>query len=77
AACLQRHLFAPMRDPREGALMGVMDRLNRELGKGTVSTASMGIHGRRSWVMRQERVSPRYTTRWEEIPAVLPPEGAP
>ena len=77
AACLQRHLFAPMRDPREGALMGVMDRLNRELGKGTVFTASMGIHGRRSWVMRQERVSPRYTTRWEEIPAVFPPEGAP
>ena len=53
AACLQRHLFTPMRDPREGALMGVMDRLNRELGNGTVFTASMGIHGRRSWVMRQ------------------------
>ena len=77
AAYLQGHLFAGVRDPREAKLMRVMDRLNLELGKGTIFAASMGIHGRRSWVMRRGRVSPRYTTCWEEIPAVILPEEAP
>jgi DNA polymerase V len=56
--------------------MEAVDRLNMEFGKGTVYTASMGIEDRRSWVMRRGHVSPRYTTCWEDLPSVLPPEEA-
>lgn len=75
-AHLQGHLFREVRRPREVPLMEAVDRLNMEFGKGTVYTASMGIEDRRSWVMRRGHVSPRYTTCWEDLPSVLPPEEA-
>lgn len=51
-------------------LMGVMDELNQRYGRGTVKLAAGGIEqpgGRARWAMRQERRSPAYTTRWEEM----------
>ena len=75
-AHLQGHLFREIKKPWEGSLMKAVDHLNMEFGRGTVYTASMGIRDRRSWVMRRGHVSPRYTTCWEDLPSVLPPEGA-
>lgn len=50
-------------------LMKAVDRLNQRYGKGSILLASAGLEGqRRPWVMRQERRTPRYTTRWEEMP---------
>jgi Domain of unknown function (DUF4113) len=45
--------------------MDAVDTLNRVQGKDTVFFSPMGSV--RSWKMRQERLSPRYTTRWQEI----------
>ena len=52
-----------------GKLMSALDGLNQRYGKGTVLMASAGADGhRRVWSMKQERRTPGYTTRWEDMP---------
>jgi DNA polymerase V len=47
-------------------LMKAIDRVNGRYGRGSIG---LGLsHLRARWRMRQERLSPRYTTRWGEIP---------
>jgi len=60
----------PKRD--ESALMDTLDALNRRFGKGTVAVASAMGRPDRTQVLpgRQERRSPRYTTRLDEIATV-------
>ena len=49
-------------------LMLAMDTLNRRYGCGTVALASAGVAAApRRWSMKQERRTPRYTTRWDEL----------
>jgi DNA polymerase V len=51
------------------ALMSTIDGLNDRYGRGAVQLAGAGLTGdRRSWSMKQERRTPRYTTRWHEMP---------
>lgn len=58
-------------EPGKGRLMGALDLLNRRYGRGTVLVASTGMEGdRRRWAMKQERRTPQYTTRWEDMPVV-------
>ena len=59
---------APADDGRSNRLMSVLDRLNRDLGRGTVAYAAEGL--RKAWRMKQEHRSPAYTTRWEDLPVV-------
>ncbi len=49
-------------------LMQVMDRINRQQGKGTLFLAAQGIS--KPWYMRQQFTSPEYTTRWKDLPVV-------
>lgn len=53
-------------------LMTAFDALNRRYGCGAVSVASGGVKPRgkveRPWATKFERRTPRYTTRWEEMP---------
>lgn len=67
----QGHFFAPekARQHRQRALMRTIDHLNAAYGRGTVKWASSGL-GPRPWHMRQNQLSPRYTTAWEELPQV-------
>lgn len=52
-----------------GKLMATLDGLNQRYGRGTVLTASAGLAGdKRAWSMKQERRTPQYTTRWEDMP---------
>ena len=65
----QNHLFAPVdreAERKQKALMMAADKLNLYYGRGTVRPASTGI--RREWAMRQNRLSPRWTTRIEDVP---------
>lgn len=49
--------------------MAAMDSVNARYGKGTLHIASSGIDDeRRQWGMRQQRLTPQYTTRWEDVP---------
>ena len=65
---------------RRAALMAALDAANARYGKRAVVVASQGCpstlsrtraaSGAPSWEMRRERMSPRYTTRWDELATV-------
>ena len=53
---------------RSERLMATVDKLNRELGRGTIQ---LGLpRAGNAWALRSEHRTTRYTTRWEELPAV-------
>jgi DNA polymerase V len=61
----QQRMF-PTCDPKASArVMGVLAAVNAVHGRGTLRIAATGIA--RTWVTRQQRLSPRYTTRLEDI----------
>lgn len=62
---VQRNLWKEEDSAASKAVMRTMDRLNREWGRGTVKLAACGV--RQGWAMRAEHLSPRYTTRWEDL----------
>jgi len=45
--------------------MKVMDQVNKRIGQDKIKLACQSLD--RTWKMRQERLSPRYTTRLSEI----------
>ena len=75
----QQSLFAsePGGATDRAALMEALDAANRRFGKRAVVVASQGCpstlsrtrasSGAPAWEMRRERMSPRYTTRWDEL----------
>ena len=54
------------RKPGGDDLMKAIDRMNGRFGRGAVHLG-LSSHDA-SWRMRQDHLSPRYTTRWEDIP---------
>ena len=59
----------PEADPRTGRLAAAMDRINDRYGRGTLHPASTGLGGKaRSWTMKQEWLTPQYTTDWDHLP---------
>jgi DNA polymerase V len=75
-------LFGPAADEAGGAapgrdrtrLMDAMDVLNRRFGRDAVrigsATVASSQQETRAWAIKQERRSPRWTTRWDEMPVV-------
>ncbi|MCB5266643.1 MAG: Y-family DNA polymerase [Candidatus Cloacimonetes bacterium] len=55
-------------DDRRSRLMQAVDRLNKAHGRDTVTVASSGV--KKEWEMRRAKLSPRFTTSWNEIPKV-------
>lgn len=49
-------------------LMEMMDNINFSMRGDVVKFAASGL--RRNWKMRQDHHSPRYTTRWDELPGI-------
>ncbi len=50
---------------RSEQLMATVDRLNRELGRGTIQLGQSRAGN--AWSLRSEHRTPRYTTRWDEL----------
>ncbi|WP_027389202.1 translesion error-prone DNA polymerase V subunit UmuC [Chrysiogenes arsenatis] len=50
-------------------LMQALDRINRG-GRGTIWFAAQGKPKEHTWDTRQVNLSPRYTTKWDELPVV-------
>ncbi|AFY91186.1 Y-family DNA polymerase [Chroococcidiopsis thermalis] len=67
ANLFQACLFETTDRERSRKLMQVIDRINQQLGAGTIAFAATGL--RQSWG-RKEMRSPRYTTCWQELPVV-------
>ncbi len=49
-------------------LMALLDQINHRFGRHTLKLAAEGFHS--SWQMRSDRLSPRYTTQWSDLPKV-------
>jgi len=64
---IQMSFFAPRRRHSE-SLMETMDLINKNCGSGKLFYASAGTD--KAWHMKRDFLSPRYTTRWEDIPVV-------
>lgn len=62
---IQTSLFDKIDREKHNKLMVIMDKLNDKYGRNTVRVAAQGTG--RKWKLRQERVSPMYTTRWDDI----------
>ncbi|WP_454869700.1 translesion error-prone DNA polymerase V subunit UmuC [Pseudomonas putida] len=58
-------LFAQPARKNTERLMGVLDRINVTHGRGTVRFASEPAVA--SWHMKQQLLSPQYTTRWSDV----------
>ncbi|MGJ7553324.1 Y-family DNA polymerase [Variovorax sp. RB3P1] len=57
--------------PDKGKLMTALDSINQKYGKGTLIMGSSGVRGDdRAFSMKQERRTPAYTTKWEDMPTV-------
>jgi DNA polymerase V len=65
-------------DPEGRALLEAVDRINRRFGSRAVVFGAMWVPKQLAavedakgeqpvWGMRRERMSPHYTTRWEEL----------
>ena len=52
-----------------GRLMAAMDAINDRFGRGAIHVGSaVGVGAHRDWSMRQERLTPLYTTKFSDMP---------
>ena len=65
---VQGALFDQRDHERDTRLMATLDRINQRMGAKTVHPAATGFSEHQKWAMRQSFRSPRYTTRWTDIP---------
>jgi hypothetical protein len=63
----QESLFGRGRRQDEN-LTAAVDRINAEHGKDTIGLAAAGLPSEREWAMKRQNRSPKYTTRWDELP---------
>jgi DNA polymerase V len=57
--------FFSSENPKHKALMNTIDNLNNSIGQKKIKLACQDLD--RTWKMNQEKLSPRYTTRLNEI----------
>ena len=61
----QIDMFESQDYARSDALMKAIDKVNERLGKSSLFFAASGVN--RSWRMKNNLRSARYTTNWEEL----------
>ncbi len=61
----QQHLFDTLDREKHHRLASLVDQLNQKLGKNTIRLAAQGFEERGK--TKQEKLSPSYTTRWDDL----------
>ena len=67
-------LFEKRDNEKGNRLMVLMDRINRDFGRGKLRIASsspLALKAGRTWHLRADHCSPRYTTRLDELPLAV------
>ena len=59
-------VIKPSLEQKKAIIRNTVDALNARFGKGKVFSAAEGI-GKKSWHMKRDKLSPRPTTRWDEL----------
>jgi DNA polymerase V len=54
----------------DDAVAAAVDAITARFGRGAIGVGRAGFRERPVWAMRQERLSPAYTTRWDQLPVV-------
>ena len=67
-AGMQMGLFDQGDSEKSQLLMATVDRLNRLYGRRSLFFGREGTC--QGWAMKRDRMTPCYTTRWDEIPVV-------
>lgn len=62
---IQTNLFDDINRDKQKKVMQVIDILNNKMGKDKIRIAQQGFS--RKWKLRQEKLSPSYTTKFEDI----------
>ena len=62
---LQQSLLMEVDHERQRRLMEAIDQINQKHGRHTIRPLRMGFE--QKWRMRQERLSQRFTTCWDEL----------
>ncbi len=62
---IQQNLFSSREQEKQHKLMASLDAMNQRMGPDAIRIATRGTG--RKWRLRQEKRSPRFTTRWNEI----------
>lgn len=65
---VQEDLFGTANPEREARVMSALDAVNARFGRGTMRTAAEGTE--QGWRMKQEKLTRRYTTRWDDLPRI-------
>jgi DNA polymerase V len=68
AAYVQGNLFESPMNQKQNTLSSVLDSLNDRFGRDTLRTAAQGYS--KDWHLKQEKLSQRYTTCWNELMTV-------
>ena len=63
-----RDLFTVADGSRSAALMAAMDAMNNRYGRGAIRLGHAAVD--EGWRMRRDRLSPSWTTRWTDVPAI-------
>ena len=61
-----REACMPEADAKQRELMKAVDSVNDRFGRGTVRSAAEGAFDA-FWHMRRQKMSPHYTTRWDDM----------
>ena len=75
---VQGHLWVkPADSPQRNRLLEVMDQINQRFGQGAIRIAACGLgptwrmQSKWRWSQTSLRLSPYYTTRWDELPVAM------
>lgn len=63
---IQGNLFYNIDVQKHKAIMNSLDSINQKMGKASVQVATSGT-SRRKWKIKQEQLSPKYTSSWSEL----------
>lgn len=66
----QRHPGLWTHPIRDDALAATLDAVTARFGRDAIGLGRAGIRQRTAWAMRQQRLSPAYTTRWDQLATV-------
>ena len=62
---IQKELFETIDRDKKNTLLQSIDCINRKMGRDVIRYAVQGY--KKSWILKQQRLSPCYTTRWNEL----------